>query len=231
MVIDNKAETGSTVFNELKTDAFRPLGRASSRSRANQSNDREKATTKAHEDPIMKTEKGYSSKICMKKSYKNTHSEVVESKNKNMPTCEPDHKNNIERANHWSNEAGDISRRMNLNRSRTSELLPHETLRKKSTSREVDTIHHEVRKEVSGASSSTISETTRHVKEEADNDFFKERRKVVDLDGSIISDLAIHEDPWEETYPCEKRKKIINKDISIASGLVNREDLWENTCE
>ena len=97
----------------------------------------------------------------------------------------------------------------------------------RAPSKEVDTIHHEEKKEISGASSSTISETTRHVKEEADNDFFKERRKVVDLDGSIISDLAIHEDPWEETYPCEKRKKIINKDISTASGLANREDLWE----
>ena len=135
MVVENKAETGSTVFNELKTDA------------------------------------------------------------------------RTERGKQWSGEAEDISKRMNLNGSRTSELLSHGVLRKKNTSREVDTIHHEEKKEVSGASSSTISETTRHVKEEADNDFFKERRKVVDLNSSIISDLAFHEDPWEEAYPCEKKKK------------------------
>ena len=44
MVVENKAKTGSTVFNELKTDAFRPLGRASSRSRA-------KATTGKKQQP------------------------------------------------------------------------------------------------------------------------------------------------------------------------------------
>ena len=85
MVKEDKSEIGRTVFNELKTDAFRPLGRTLSRSRAKQSNDRERATTEAHNDPTMKPEKGYSSKICMKKSYKNIHSEVVESKNRYMP--------------------------------------------------------------------------------------------------------------------------------------------------
>ena len=68
----------------------------------------------------------------MKKSYKNIHSEVVESKNKYMPTCEPDQRHRIERANQWSVEAEDISKRMNLNGSRTSDLLFHGVLRKKS---------------------------------------------------------------------------------------------------
>ena len=95
----------------------------------------------------------------MKKVYESTHPEVVKSKDKNMPTCEPGQKYRTKRAKLWSVEAEDISERMDLNGSRTSDLLFHEVLRKKSTSREVDTNHHEEKKGVSGASSGTISDT------------------------------------------------------------------------
>ena len=61
IMVENKAKIGSTVPDKLKMDTFQPLGRASSRTRVNQSNERETATTYAHEDHMMKTEKEYSS--------------------------------------------------------------------------------------------------------------------------------------------------------------------------
>ena len=124
---------------------------------------------------------------------------------------------------------------MNLNGSQTSDLPLHEILRKKSISKEADTIHYEEKKEV--AETSTVSVMTEHVDRQkenergkADTDFFGERRKVVALNSSITSDMAAHEDLWEkssEAYPCEEGKEVINKDIPAASGLVSWEDLWE----
>ena len=172
-----------------------------------------------------------------KRIYENTHPEVVKSKDKNMPTHESDQRHRTERTKRWSNETEDISKKMNLNGSQTSDLPLHEILRKKSISKEADTIHYEEKKEVAEMSSKTVSDMTEHVdrqkeneRGEADTDFFKERRKVVALNSSITSDLAAHEDLWEkssEAYPCEEGKEVINKDIPAASGLVSREDLWE----
>ena len=133
ILVENKVKIGSTVSNRTRPDTFQPLGRASSRARANRSTSNEKETTPgyANKNHMTKAERECSSDFCMKEGieiHKMTLPEVVKSKDEAMPTYELDQEHRTERANRWSHETNDISERMRLNVPQSSDSLVHGVL-------------------------------------------------------------------------------------------------------